>query len=86
MIDILERLREFEHNWSDKLDMADACQDAADEIERNRAAIAELVGALQAIVNLDDGDTPDLWHFEADFNAARALIAKHQQPTTTEKE
>jgi hypothetical protein len=36
----------------------------------------DLLEALKAIVALDDGDSPDLWHFEDEFNAARAAIAK----------
>lgn len=50
---------------------------SADAIERNRAAIAELVWALKAIVDLDDGDKPDLWHYEAELDSARAAIAKY---------
>lgn len=77
MTDHLERLRSRDEHTA---------QWAVGEIERNRAAIAELVGALKAIVDLDDGDKPDLWHFEAEFNAARAAITKHQQPTTTKED
>ncbi len=51
------------------------CDPSFDEI-RLRAVNAELLEALQAIVALDDGDSPDLWHFEAEFAAARAAIAK----------
>lgn len=40
------------------------------------AAAPDLLTALQAIVALDDGDSPDLWHYEAEFAAARAAIAK----------
>lgn len=40
------------------------------------AAAPELLEALQAIVALDDGGNPDLWHFEAEFDAARAAISK----------
>lgn len=40
------------------------------------AAAPELLAALKAIVALDDGDKPDLWHFEAEFEAASAAIAK----------
>ncbi len=40
------------------------------------AASRELLVALKAIVALDDGDKPDLWHFEAEFAQARAAIAK----------
>lgn len=39
------------------------------------ASAPELLEALKAIVALDDG-TPDLWHFEKEFDAARAAIAK----------
>ena len=37
---------------------------------------ADLLAALQAIVALDDGDKPDLWHFEKEFANARAAIAR----------
>lgn len=40
------------------------------------AAAPELLNALIAIVALDDGDKPDLWHFEKEFQAGRAAIAK----------
>lgn len=43
--------------------------------------VAELVKTLEEIVALDDGNTPDLWHFEAEFNSARALLAKHKERT-----
>lgn len=79
MSDIVERLREFEHNWSDKLDMADACQDAADEIERNRAAIAELVVALKYARSCGIFATFVISDLDA-------IIAKHQQPTTTKEQ
>jgi len=35
----------------------------------------ELLAALKAIVDLDDGDKPDLWHFESEFEAGRKAIA-----------
>lgn len=47
-MDIVDRLREFEHNWADKFDMADACQDAADEIERLREALKLCSGWVEA--------------------------------------
>jgi hypothetical protein len=40
------------------------------------AAAPELLQALQAIVALDDGDSPDLWHFDAEFKAGIEAIAK----------
>ena len=40
------------------------------------AAAPDLLAALQAIIDLDDGDAPDLWHFEKEFDAGRAAIAK----------
>lgn len=85
MSDIIERLREFEHNWADKLDMADACQDAADEIERNRAAIAELVGALSELctrIDIDGASPLD----SSEYSDALAAITKHQQPAITGKD
>lgn len=36
----------------------------------------KLAGALRAIVDLDDGDQPDLWHFELEFSNARAALAE----------
>ena len=39
-------------------------------------ALIEAAEALQAIINLDDGDKPDLWHFEKEFNSGRAALAK----------
>ena len=39
-------------------------------------ALSEQQAALQAIVDLDDGDKPDLWHFEKEFNEARATLAR----------
>lgn len=41
-----------------------------------RARVCELERALLAIVNLDDGDAPDLWHYEKEFNDARAILGK----------
>lgn len=41
-----------------------------------REVSAELLAALQAILALDDGDNPDLWHFEAEFEAGRAAVSK----------
>lgn len=49
------------------------------ELEANARLIAaapDLYEALKAIVELDDGDKPDLWHFEKEFEQARAAIAK----------
>lgn len=40
------------------------------------AAAPELLAALQAIVALDVGDKPALWHFAEEFDAARAAITK----------
>ena len=40
------------------------------------ACIREQQAALQAIIDLDDGDQPDLWHFETEFDAARAVLAR----------
>lgn len=76
MSDIVERLNS--QAWGDA---GEICTEAAAEIGRNRAAIDELVVALKAIVDLDDGDKPDLWHFESEFAAARAAIAKHESVT-----
>lgn len=41
------------------------------KLERDRA---RLVAALKGIIDLDDGDSPDLWHYEEEFNVARALL------------
>jgi len=40
------------------------------------AAAPDLLAALQALVALDDGDKPDLWHFNVEFDAARAAITR----------
>lgn len=53
-----------------------AMRDATRLIEVQREAIAELTVALQAIVDLDDGDKPGLWPFQHEFDIARAAIAK----------
>jgi hypothetical protein len=45
-------------------------------IDATRAQRDDLLAALEAIVELDDGDKPDLWHYEAEFDAARAAITK----------
>ncbi len=42
----------------------------------NADVVAELLTALEAILALDDGDAPDLWHFEKEFGAGRAAVAK----------
>lgn len=39
-------------------------------------AAPDLLEALKVIVALDDGDNPNLWHYQDEFNAARAAIAK----------
>lgn len=58
-MDIVERLREFEHNWADKLDMADACQDAADEIERLRRYADAMNGKPGTERHIYNGACPD---------------------------
>jgi hypothetical protein len=40
------------------------------------AAAPDLLAALQALVDLDDGDSPALWAHSGDFERARAAIAK----------
>jgi hypothetical protein len=40
------------------------------------AALLAVRDALAAILELDDGDKPDLWHFEKEFEDGRAAIAK----------
>ena len=42
------------------------------------AAAGEMLEMLKIIIALDDGDKPDLWHFEAEFAMARYIIAKTQ--------
>ena len=58
--------------------IATTAPDISDEKKHARliATAPELLAALEAIVALDDGDKPDLWHFEKEFDAARAAIAK----------
>ena len=47
-----------------------------DALFSNHAAeIAALVDAAQVVVDLDDGDKPDLWHFESEFAALRDALA-----------
>ena len=38
--------------------------------------LAEAVELLRAIVVLDDGDKPDLWHYQDEFVAARAFLKR----------
>ena len=40
------------------------------------SAAPDMLAALEAIVALDDGDSPDLWHFEKEFSAGIAAIKK----------
>ncbi|MDZ4250408.1 MAG: hypothetical protein U0990_09995 [Candidatus Nanopelagicales bacterium] len=40
------------------------------------ATAPALLSTLEDIIALDDGDSPDLWHFETAFNKARAVIAQ----------
>lgn len=37
-------------------------------------ALIAAAEALEKIVALDDGDKPDLWHFEEEFKAGRAAL------------
>lgn len=46
------------------------------DYDRLKAENDKLRKALQFIVDLDDGDKPGLWHFEKEFNAARAALEK----------
>ena len=41
--------------------------------------LAEAVELLKAIIILDDGDQPDLWHYQDEFNAARAFLKRMEQ-------
>ena len=60
------------------VEMATRRKDTAEGLANARliAAAPELLAALQAIVALDDGDSPDLWHYEKEFAAGVAAIAK----------
>jgi hypothetical protein len=49
---------------------------AAELAQYWRELAGELHGALKAIIELDDGDKPDLWHFEKEFEAGRSVISK----------
>lgn len=40
------------------------------------AAAPDLLEALQALVAIDDGDSPDLWRYTTEFEAAREVIAR----------
>lgn len=60
------------------------------EIERNREAIAELVGALDYTarrlqVDIDDGSRPDQWSMEDIVRRCRTAIAKYDKPTKETK-
>lgn len=46
------------------------------ELTPRLAAAEGVLAALQAIVDLDDGDTPGLWPFSQEFDDARAAIDK----------
>ena len=76
MSDIVKRLREFEHNWVDKLDMADACQDAADEIERKDAAIAELQSDLVSVEKVSEYRLEAIAELVGALKDARIYIAE----------
>jgi hypothetical protein len=39
--------------------------------------VRETQAALKTIVDLDDGDSPDLWHFEQEFDAGRCVLTKY---------
>ena len=47
-----------------------------DEVERLTKVNAELVGALQNIVDLDDGDESFFWDIQEEMEAARAALAR----------
>ena len=38
--------------------------------------LAEAVELLKAIIILDDGDQPDLWNYQDEFNAAHAFLKR----------
>ena len=63
----VERLRELSDG---EFCIVDA--EVARKLERQRNQLRD---ALKAIVDLDDGDKPDLWHFEKEFAAGRAALA-----------
>lgn len=81
MSDLVERLRAAYPNTI-------AQHEAADEIERNQAAIGELVGALKLALdshNLMLPTDPPItaWEYRRVGEIGRAAISKHS--TTTEK-
>lgn len=67
--------------------------DVKDEIERNRAAIAELVDTLKEYIAAadnsmnppDDDDVSAMLRFGMADKSARAAITKHQQPPISEQ-
>lgn len=73
----------YRHDEASKTPETDAVEQAASnvmtvirharklETQRDRA-----VALLRLIVALDDGDSPDLWHYESEFNEARAFLAE----------
>ena len=66
----------WQEKWKNEstVRMAHALADA--EQARRAECFDDLLAALQALVALDDGDKPDLWHFNVEFDAARAAITR----------
>lgn len=49
-------------------------EQALKERDAARERVTRLEGALQAIVDLDDGDNPDLWPYQSEFAAGRNAL------------
>lgn len=84
MIDIVESLRAGTEAEDGLIIVDVQCLDAADEIERNRAAIAELISVGKAVVKRWDSPVwKDSAHTGDYINALRDVIAKHDTTNTT---
>lgn len=46
-------------------------------LSADREVIAELMDALQDITDIDDGDIPGLWCWQATFDHARDLLTRY---------
>lgn len=76
MADIVERLRDpVRDSWDEQV-----MDEAADEIERNRAAIAELVYALKEAAGVLEAFKFQSQTAAQVLEESLAAIAKHEQP------
>jgi hypothetical protein len=61
--------------WRYSLPLQEKCDKLEDERDDALRYAVNLKAAAQAVVDLDDGDSPDLWHFKEEFEALRDAIA-----------